>query len=239
MKWYSHRLHKQHLRDLRLFRDDDEMREIYRSWVNTVANSFDRSYPRIGILNFSDLIQEGYIGYFKAWDKLDWKLINSVVDEEKPALITNYIKVSIKRHIVRVIARDRDTIRIPENYYRTKSHSAGKEYEYNTDIFLTRTFASFFNVDYMDVIDDRVDYQADVQNEVLNYVMDNFLSKLEKEIIKMFYGIDEPHDKSISMKRIAEYHHKNEGNIRKIKQRSLDKLKQEHIKEIIENNLKY
>ena len=233
MKWYSHRLHKQHLRDLRLFRDDDEMREIYRSWVNTVANSFDRSYPRIGILNFSDLIQEGYVAYFKAWDKLDWKLINSVVDEEKPALITNYIKVSIKRHIVRIIARDRDTIRIPEHYYMKEEH--GKAY--NTDIFLTRTFASFFNVDYFDIIDDRMDYQSDVYNDILNNIMDQFLSKMEKQIIKMFYGIDEAYDKPISQKEISKYTGKSISNIQNIKHRSLNKLKQEHIKEIIENNL--
>ena len=64
MKWYSHKLHKIHLADMRRFKDSNEMRQAYQSWVVTMANRFERNYARIGILNFQDLMQEGYVGFY-------------------------------------------------------------------------------------------------------------------------------------------------------------------------------
>ena len=236
MKWYSHTTYKQHLEDLKLFKDENELRQTYMSWAKAISNRFDRSYPRVGVLDLTDLLQEGYVAFYKAWNDLNWKVINAAVEPERPALITAYIKRRVHDRIKRAIARDRDTIRIPEEYYtvRTGEHM-GKMREYQTDIFLTRTFSSFFTPEYLDIADDVGDYINDQLNDFLNDIMDTFVSPLEKLIIKMFYGIDEPYDKSKTFKRISEYYNKSEGNVRKIKQRGLDKLKQEPIKEIITN----
>ena len=235
MKWYNHRAFKQHIADMKMFKDENELRHAYSSWVKTISNKFDRSYSRVGVLNLQDLLQEGYIAFYDAWDSLNWEIIGAAAVEERPALITSYLKRRIHDRIKRAIARDRDTIRIPENYYRINSHSDGKQYQYQTDIFLTRTFASFFTPDYLDQADDGGDYIADILNDFLNDVMDKYLSKLEKVIIKMFYGIDETYDKAASIRRIAEHCYKTEGNTKKIKQRSLEKLKNKDVKEIIEN----
>ena len=244
MKWYSHRAYKQHLEDLKYFKDSNEARQIYMAWAKTMANRFDRSYARIGVLNLQDLLQEGYCAFYKAWEDLNWDIINSVVEEERPAVITFYIKRRVEDRIKRAVARDRDTIRIPENYYRiTGNAKNGKDYKYDTDIFLTRTFASFFTPDYLDIADDGGDYMADRMSDFLNDVMESFLPSLEKMVIKMFYGIDEAYDKPMSHKRIAEYFGKSENNIKKIKQRGLDKLKIEEVKNIInkfiENEVTY
>ena len=241
MKWYNHRAFKQHIADMEMFKDKNELRHAYSSWVKTISSKFDRSYSRIGVLNFQDLLQEGYVGFYNAWSKLDWELIGSKHEEERIGMITNYLKLSIKRHIVRAITRDRDTIRIPENYYMEKPFGTKhniSQYNKNqqTDIFLTRTFASFFEAsDYLDVADDGGDYIADILNDFLNDVMDVYLSKLEKVIIKMFYGMDEAYDKAASVRRIAEYCYKTETNIKVIKYRGLEKLKNKDVKEIIEN----
>ena len=111
---------------MKRFKDSNEMRQAYQSWIVTMANRFERTYPRIGILNFQDLMQEGYVGFYKAWDKLNWELIMSHHEDERIGMITNYIRLAIKRHVVRAIARDRETIRIPEHYYMKEEH--GKEY---------------------------------------------------------------------------------------------------------------
>ena len=235
MKWYSHRAYRQHMYDMKVTKDKNELRAAYQDWAKVISNRFDRSYSRIGVLNLQDLLQEGYVGFYKAWEKLDWKLINEVVEPERIGMITNYLKLAIKRHILRTINRDRDTIRIPDHFYIENKNYGGKygNKEYQTDIFLTRTFSSFFTPEYLDIADDTGDYINDRLNDFLNDIMETFLSSLEKTIIKMFYGIDEPYDKPRSQRRISEYCSKSEGNVRKIKQRGLDKLKQEEIKEII------
>ena len=240
MKWYSHRAYRQHMYDMKVTKDKNELRAAYQDWAKVISNRFDRSYSRIGVLNLQDLLQEGYVGFYKAWEKLDWKLINEVIEPERIGMITNYLKLAVKRHIIRAIARDRDTIRIPEGYYLENPMGYGEKgrlYNKNqqTDIFLTRTFSSFFTPEYLDIADDHGDYINDKLNDFLNDIMETFLSSLEKTIIKMFYGIDEPYDKPRSFIRISEYCSKSEGNVRKIKQRGLDKLKQEPIKEIITN----
>lgn len=166
---------------MKSFKDDDIMRSAYQQWAITIANRFDRSYPRIGILNFSDLIQEGYVGFYKAWGKLNWDLINSHLEEERVGMITNYLKISIKRHIVRAITRDRDTIRIPEHYYMEKHDYGNGVKSYDTDIFLTRTFSTFEKI--IDAVDEHQGRYTDELNELLNDVMDRFLKSFEKTVL--------------------------------------------------------
>ena len=233
MKWYNHKLHRIHLNDMKSFKDENEMRGVYQSWAITVANRFERSYPRIGILNFSDLLQEGYVGFYKSWNKLNWELIESHHSDERIGMITNYLKISIKRHIVRAITRDRETIRIPEHYYMKEEH--GRQYE--TDIFLSRTFSSFFLPEVLDVSDEGGDYYADLLNELLNDLMDHMLTPIEKVVIKKFYGIDEAYDKPVNQTRIAEYCSKTVSNIQNIKHRAIKKLKQEDNLKIIEKKV--
>ena len=238
MKWYSHTTYKQHLEDLKLFKDENELRQTYMSWAKTISNRFDRSYPRVGVLDLTDLLQEGYVAFFKAWEDLNWDVINAAVEPERPALITSYIKRRVHDRIKRAIARDRDTIRIPEGYYLEKPYGTKSEWaKYNkgrqTDIFLTRTFSSFFTLEHLDKADDGGDYVADQLNDFLNDVMDTFISPMEKLIIKMFYGMDEPYDKPRSQKRISEYCSKSETNVKVIKHRAIKKLQDENIKEII------
>ena len=72
MKFYSHRIYKQHLEDLKSFKDSDEVRQQFMSWPQTLANRFDRTYPRVGILDLNDLVMEGYHAFYKCWDTLTY-----------------------------------------------------------------------------------------------------------------------------------------------------------------------
>lgn len=242
MKWYSHKLYNQHLEDMKSFKDTNEVRKAFQDWAKVMANRFDRSYSRIGILDLTDLLQEGYAGFYKAWDKLNWDLLYTASEDERIGMITNYLKTSIKRHIIRAIARDRETIRIPEGYYLENPMGygeKGKKYNKNqqTDIFLSRTFASFFDPHVLEKSDEGGNYYADELNEMLNDVMEAFLNPLEKTITKMFYGIDEPYDKPANQTKIAEHCSKSISNVQNIKHRALKKLKKDNVKEIIEKKL--
>jgi DNA-directed RNA polymerase sigma subunit (sigma70/sigma32) len=241
MKWYSHSTYKQHLKSLDIYERIDAIKAPYIEWPKSLANIFERSYPRVGVLDLTDLIQEGYVSFYRAWNKLDWELINSRAEEEKPGIITNYLKLNIKNGIRRAIARDRDTIRIPEAYYITSPHgdAHGGKYDnnYQTDIFLTQTFSSFFNQYYLDVADEPYSYDQELLNDFLHKVMDNELKNQEKQVLCAFFGIDEPYDKKAAVAKIAERFHRSEIWVKKIKANALKKMTQPHVKEIIEKYL--
>ena len=241
MKWYSHPTYKPHLKQLEIFNRIDELRAPYIEWPKSLANIFERSYPRIGVLDLTDLLQEGYVSFYKAWDKLDWELINGAEQNEQPGIITNYLKLNIKNGIRRAIARDRETIRIPESYYTMKPHgdAHGGKYDsnYQTDIFLTKTFSSFFSQYYLDVADEPYNYDNEQLNEFLHHVMDNELTLVEKQILCMYFGIDEPYDNKRAVSKIAEFYNRSEIWVKKTKAKALKKMQQEHVKEIIEKYL--
>lgn len=237
MKWYSHPTYKSHLSQMKSFADKDPVRSKYIEWPKSIANSFERSYARVGVLDLNDLLQEGYVSFYRAWNNLDWELIDSAPEVEKPAIIVNYLKLNIKNGIRRAIARDRDTIRIPEAYYQLKPHGDaynGKyDANYQTDIFLTRTFSSFFSHEYLDIVDEVSGYENDRLNTVLNHVMSEILSPFEADVLRKYYGIDEPYDKKVPVSEIANWFHKSIIWIKKTKAKALSKMQSEKIKEIL------
>jgi len=239
MKWYSHATYKSHLKQMEIFPLIDSERAPFIEWPKSIANIFERSYPRIGVLDLTDLLQEGYCSFYRAWDKLDWELINNAEEQERPGIITNYIKLNIKNGIRRAIARDRETIRIPESYYTMRPHGdahGGKyDHNYQTDIFLTKTFAAFFNQHYLDVTEEVNSYDNDLLNAHLNRVMDKFLTPIEKQVLTMYFGIDQAYDKKVSVSRMAEWFGKSEIWVKKKKADALNKMKNEEVKEIIRN----
>lgn len=239
MKWYSHATYKSHLKQLEIFKRIDKLRAPYIEWPKSIANIFERSYPRIGVLDLTDLLQEGYFSFYRAWNKLDWELINNAPEDERPGIITNYIKLNIKNGIRRAIARDRETIRIPESYYTMRPHgdAHGGKYDesYQTDIFLTKTFAAFFNQHYLDITEEVNGYENELLNEHLNIVMDKYLTAIEKQILCMYFGIDQAFDKKVSVSRIAEWFGKSEIWVKKKKNDALKKMQKDEVKEIITN----
>lgn len=241
MKWYSHATYKSHLKQMSIISRIDKDKAPYVEWPKSMANIFERSYPRIGVLDLTDLLQEGYFAFYRAWNKLDWVLINNASEDERPGIITNYLKLNIKNGIRRAIARDRDTIRIPESYYTMKPHgdAYGGKYDasYQTDIFLTKTFASFFNDYYLDVADELYNYNDDMLNEFLNNIMSKTLTQIEKQVLCMYFGIDEAYDKKVPVSKIADFFNKSEIWVKKKKADALNKMKQPHVKEVIEKYL--
>ena len=234
MKWYNHRLHKQHIEDLKYFKLDDKRKEYCFKFVAHVANSFPREYPRIGILNLSDLIQYGYLGLIESWEKLDWNRVLKVPENERQAMVWRFIKNGIKYRILHGISADRETVRIPQAYY-IKWHDENSKYSYNMDIFLSQTFSSFFNADYLDFVDEGGNYTADEINDFLDKIMDENLSYFEKNVLKAYFGIDEPFDNKKPVREIAKNSGKSEIWIKKTKGKALAKLQKDNIKEIIKN----
>jgi RNA polymerase sigma factor (sigma-70 family) len=232
MKWYSHQTYKAHLANIEVYKQIDELKAPFLDWPKSIANIFDRSYPRIGILDLTDLIQEANIAFINAWDKLDWELIDKQKDEgDKTAIITNYLKTFIKTKIQRAIARDRETIRLPENKYNERDPMK------QTDIYLTKTFASFFESHLLDVPDEPYGYEQEQVNEILNTEMDRVLTSVEKQVVCMFFGIDQANDVKKPLKEIARWFGKSEIWAKKIKANALTVLKLPENSKVIEKKV--
>lgn len=230
MNWYSHKTYKQHLIDLDYLNLDDERKELCLKFVRQVANGFERSYSRVGVLDLTDLIQEGYAAALHSWKTLDMEKINDLPieadNDEQIAVIWNYIRLAIKHGIGNAIKKYRDGIRIPKQYFSEEWQ--GREYQ--TDIFLTKTFAAFFNESYMELLAYQGEsYQNEKLNEFLNDIMEEHLDHMTMTVIKMVYGMDEPFEVSKPFKSISDWIRKPPATVRKIKQRGIDKLKEEEV----------
>lgn len=226
MRWYNHKIYKAHKRDLNSLEkrngsyDIKNVENIFK-YVKDIAYTFDRSYNRIGVLDLNDVIQEGYVELLYAWGKLDWEQIEESSNPQ--GQLWAYLKLSIKRGMIRAIMDNRSSIRIPRDYYSTakERHS---QYEYQTDIFLSSTFSAMFGDEYFDIIDDPGSWDAQRLNEFLNDLMDRIMTFKEKDILKKMFGIDEHLDKKVSVKEIAKYYHMSERHVKRIKNKALSKM---------------
>ena len=219
MKWYSRRVNNAHVSDLQTVRVDmngtplADIARIYEH-VGVIARGFGREYTKIGVMDYNDLLQEGYLALVIAWEKVDWK---QVAEAENPeAYLWGYLKTIMTREIRRAIMGQRSTIKIPEHNYRTSNNGI--------DVFLATTFTEAFGDEYFDLIDDAGDYNNDQLNLFLNDLMDELMSFKQKDILRQFYGMDEPLDKKVPMKTIAEKYEMSIVGVKKAKKRGLMRL---------------
>ena len=220
MKWYLHKIHRAHLRDLKVSRGDDL--EIYYPWVGQIANTFSRNSVASGVLNYQDLIQAGYEGLIRAWESVD----HNKDQAQKWTYIKKRIKWSIRREIDKYGAFISKPINKQEDL-RNKLLPADKA--------LVDNYPKFF--DYTKL----VVYKPDPSwiNEQLFELIDDYLYLKFKnidhvEILKAMFGIDR--DEKASVKELAHKYRKSEIGIKKIRERMLIKLREdEEFKKIIEN----
>ena len=221
MKWYLHKHHLQHLKDIKAQRDTDFGN--YLPWVSQIANAFARDSVAIGALNLQDLIQAGYVGLVEAY--------NTVDHDRDQAEKWSYIKKRIKWAIRREIENHGAFIKIP----RRDIDKANAKLT-NVDKILVNTFAKFFD---KSMIIEANNYSDSYENEQLGLLLDDYLYDNIKntdhvEIIRASYGIDR--DKPMSMKELAIKYRTTPNYINQVKQRVIKSLKKDdEFKTIIKN----
>ena len=219
MKWYNHRIHTAHVEDIAAVRVDingtdiTDQARIYEH-VGVVAREFGREYTKIGILDYNDLLQEGYCAMLEAWESVNWDYVEWA--DEPEAFLWGYMKKAITNGIRGAIMDKRMDIRIPRSQYRLTDNSV--------DVFLSQTFSEAFGDNYFDLIDDGGNYWNDMLNEFLDSLMDELLSFKARDIIKKMYGMDEHLDKKVPVKEIAEFYNMKYKGVQKSKERSLKTL---------------
>ena len=79
--------------------------------VENLARKFSTSQQASGVMDITDLIQEGHVGLIKAVDKITWETILEAEDQEKR--LKSFLSKRIKGAIRRGIDINRGSMRIP------------------------------------------------------------------------------------------------------------------------------
>jgi len=179
----------------------DELIITFLPFVETIARKFSSSQQAAGVLDITDLIQEGHIGLIQAVDKIDWEIIQESDDKEKT--LKSFLSKRIKGAIRRAIDINRGNIRIPEHKLNDMRKNSEKEQE-TVQMFFNSIFASIDNNKYdmvYEIPDQTKEYNLDILNKYLLGIMESHLNIKEYDVLRMSYGLD--CDK-MSAKQIAE-----------------------------------
>jgi RNA polymerase sigma factor (sigma-70 family) len=184
----------------------DELIIKFMPLVENLSRKFSTSTQASGIMDITDLIQDGNVGLIKAIDKLDWEQLNKSENIEKT--LKSFLSKRIKGAIRRAIDINRGSIRIPE-YKLAEIRNNKNPFSDIVRMFFNSIFTSLDEPQQTDsledgyemhLLDDSAEYNVDMLNSYLLSVMEKYLIGKEYDIIRLSYGLDCP---KMSAKEIA------------------------------------
>ena len=170
----------------------DELIIKFLPLVENMAHKFATSQQASGILDITDLIQEGSKGLIAAVDKIEMDTITNSIDPEKT--IKSFLSKRIKGAIRRAIDITRGHIRIPE--HKLNEMRQNPQNKKIVEIFFNSIFLSIDeqveNEDnYFDQIPDRSEpYNLSFLNSYLKSLLKKHLNEKEYQVLRLSYGLD-------------------------------------------------
>ena len=226
MKWYSHPTYKAHQQNIK---DYSKGVGKYYSWVVTIANSFNREYASIGVLDINDLISAGNYGLCASWNKINWDEIAEA--PEPDAQLWSFLKKRIKWEIRREIDKYSTHIKVP----RRKLEEMRKEMSFEDQIFVD-LFPTFFDTHFAEYSEEMRPWDQEQLLDVLNDVISKYIpNHKHQDILKLRFGIDTVDDKPVAQKLIAEKYNTTTSYIQNTVHSCIKKLKNDDVEKIIEN----
>jgi len=193
--------------------------------VENLARKFSTSKQAIGIMNLSDLIQDGNLALVKAVDKITWQTIKDSKDHEKT--LKSFLSKRIKGAIRRGIDKKRGTMRIPEHKINDIRKSKNKD---ESNVFFNSVFSSLDEIQeqkpWFDVQqDESILHNGHIEKFLLE-VTEAYLTKKEKQVLRYSFGLN---CEKLSAKEIAErINIKGDSayvRVSQLKKQALDKLR--------------
>ena len=170
----------------------DELIIKFLPLVENMAHKFATSQQASGILDITDLIQEGSKGLIAAVDKIEMDTITNSIDSEKT--IKSFLSKRIKGAIRRAIDITRGHIRIPE--HKLNEMRQNPQDKKIVEIFFNSIFLSIDeqieNEDnYFNQIPDRSEpYNLNFLNLYLKSLLKKNLNEKEYQVLRLSYGLD-------------------------------------------------
>ena len=171
----------------------DELASRFLPLVENIARKFSTSQQASGILDITDLIQEGSIGLIQAIDKLDYEILSQSEDKEKT--LKSFFFKRIKGAIRRAVDIKRGDIRIPEhklNDMRRNPKDKKMVEMFFNSIFLSIDIKSYTDDEDMtyQIPDESEPYNIGLLNSYLKSLMKKHLNDNEYEVLRLSYGLD-------------------------------------------------
>ena len=176
-----------------IFDSRDNLIVRFLPLVENIARKFSTSQQASGVLDITDLIQEGSIGLIKAVDKLDYEILRKSEDQEKT--LKSFFFKRIKGAIRRSIDIKRGDIRIPE--HKLNEMRRNPKDKKMVEMFFNSIFLSIDAKSYTDdedmiyqIPDQSEPYNIGLLNSYLKSLMIIHLNESEYEVLRLSYGLD-------------------------------------------------
>ena len=181
----------------------DELIIKFMPLVENLARKFATSQQASGVMDITDLIQEGSVGLAKAVDRIDWVKLNESEDQEKT--LKSFFSKRIRGAIRRAIDINRGDMRIPEHVYNEIRKNFGKDKKmvamFFNSVFLSIDAKVNDEDSFIQIPDDSEPYNMDILNQYLMSLLKSHLTPREVDVLRLSYGLDcEKH----SAEKIAE-----------------------------------
>ena len=172
--------------------DTEAVKVRYLYLVENLARKFSTGQAASGVLDITDLIQEGSYGLIAAANKINWEVILESDDPEKTLI--SFLSKRIKGAIRRAVDTNRAGMRIPEHKLNEMRKNLGEDKK-----LVAQFFNSIFlsieeqteNSDMIFQIEDKTEkYNIDLLNSYLRSLMKKYLNKKEYEVLRLSYGLD-------------------------------------------------
>ncbi len=172
--------------------DTEAVKTRYLYLVENLARKFSTGQAASGVLDITDLIQEGSYGLIAAANKINWEVILESDNPDKTLI--SFLSKRIKGAIRRAIDTNRAGMRIPEHKLNEMRKNLGED---------KKLVAQFFNSIFLSIeeqtenndmifqIEDKTEkYNIDLLNSYLRSLMKKYLNKKEYEVLRLSYGLD-------------------------------------------------
>lgn len=180
----------------------DELIVKFLPLVENISRKFSTADQASGIMDITDIIQEGSVGLIFAVDKIEWDKINESNDQEQT--LKSFLSKRIKGSIRRAIDINRGAIRIPEHKLNEIRKDNSADHRLLALFFssMIHSLDEDFNSDddsvddegknnNKDIIEDKSEeYNIDILNKFILSLFDKHLSPTESEVLRLSYGLD-------------------------------------------------
>jgi len=170
----------------------DELIIKFLPLVENLARKFSTAQQASGVLDITDLIQEGSVGLVSAVDRLDWNQLNDSENIEQT--LKSFLSKRIKGAIRRAIDINRGDIKLPE--HKLNEIRRNPDDESKVALFFNSVFTSYDDDQTEEssfafqLPDEAKKYNIDLINVYLLGIMQEHLNKRQYDVLRMSYGLD-------------------------------------------------
>jgi hypothetical protein len=192
----------------------DQLIVLFLPLVENISKKFSTADQASGIMDITDIIQEGSLALIQAVDNIDWDKINTSDNQENT--LKSFLSKRIKGSIRRAIDINRGSIRIPE--HKLNEMRRNPDDKEMVAMFFNSIFQSMdaefdeSDSEYIDsersifqYEDKSKEYNIDILNVYLFGLFKKHLTKTESEVLRLSYGLDCDKHSAISIAEILNF----------------------------------